>query len=56
MEKLLAMKEIVPEMQSWTCKITVQEKQQITQSMSTPTKKQKFIFVDTEVHNQKYPY
>ncbi|XP_027060683.2 replication protein A 70 kDa DNA-binding subunit D-like [Coffea arabica] len=48
MEKLLAMKEIVPEMQSWTCKITVQEKQQITQSMSTPTKKQKFIFVDTE--------
>ncbi|XP_071933262.1 replication protein A 70 kDa DNA-binding subunit B-like [Coffea arabica] len=48
MEKLLSIKEIVPDMQDWSCKVIVQEKQQITQSLSTPTKKQKLIFVDTE--------
>lgn len=45
---MLMMKEITPEMRNWTCKVTIQEKQQITQSMSTPTKKQKFILIDGE--------
>nr|XP_027120642.1 replication protein A 70 kDa DNA-binding subunit B-like [Coffea arabica] len=48
MDKLLSIKEIVPDMQDWSCKVIVQEKQQVTQSLSTPTKKQKFIFVDAE--------
>ena len=50
MEKLLSIKEIVPDMQDWSCKVIVQEKQQVTQSLSTPTKKQKFIFVDEQVN------
>ncbi|XP_027154697.1 uncharacterized protein LOC113754469 [Coffea eugenioides] len=35
-------------MEKWTTKVTVQEKQQVTSSISTPTRKQKFIFIDSE--------
>nr|XP_027062744.1 replication protein A 70 kDa DNA-binding subunit B-like [Coffea arabica] len=48
MANLLPIRDIVPFMKNWSCIITVQEKQQITDSKGTPTKKQKFIFYDTE--------
>ncbi|XP_071937565.1 replication protein A 70 kDa DNA-binding subunit D-like [Coffea arabica] len=48
MANLLSMRDIIPHMKNWSCIITVQEKQQITSSMGTPTRKQKFVFYDSE--------
>ncbi|XP_071918920.1 replication protein A 70 kDa DNA-binding subunit D-like [Coffea arabica] len=48
MSNLLPIGDIMPDMKNWSCIITVQEKQQVTDSMGTPTKKQKFVFYDSE--------
>ncbi|XP_027178070.1 replication factor A protein 1-like [Coffea eugenioides] len=48
MANLLPMRDIMPHMKNWSCIVTVQEKQQITGSMGTPTRKQKFVFYDSE--------
>ncbi|CDP15596.1 unnamed protein product [Coffea canephora] len=48
MSNLLPIGDIMPAMKNWSCIITVQEKQQVTNSMGTPTKKQKFVFYDSE--------
>ncbi|XP_071925052.1 replication protein A 70 kDa DNA-binding subunit D-like isoform X2 [Coffea arabica] len=48
MANQLPMRDIMPHMKNWSCIVTVQEKQQITNSMGTPTRKQKFIFYDSE--------
>ncbi|XP_027174552.1 replication protein A 70 kDa DNA-binding subunit-like [Coffea eugenioides] len=48
MANLLPMRDIVPHMTNWSCDITVQERQQITSSMGIPTRKQKFVFYDSE--------
>ncbi|XP_071925869.1 replication protein A 70 kDa DNA-binding subunit B isoform X3 [Coffea arabica] len=48
MSSLLLIGDIMPDMKNWSCIITVQEKQQVTDSMGTPTKKQKFVFYDSE--------
>ncbi|XP_071912497.1 replication protein A 70 kDa DNA-binding subunit B-like isoform X2 [Coffea arabica] len=48
MTNLLPIRDIVPFMKNWSCLITVQEKQQITDSKGTPTKKQQCIFYDAE--------
>nr|XP_027071747.1 replication protein A 70 kDa DNA-binding subunit B-like [Coffea arabica] len=48
MSNLLQIAEIVSDMKNWSCVITVQEKQQVTDSLGTPTKKQKFVFYDSE--------
>ncbi|XP_071939274.1 replication protein A 70 kDa DNA-binding subunit D-like [Coffea arabica] len=48
MANLLPMRDIIPHMKNWSCIVTVQEKQQITSSMGTPTRKQKFVFYDSE--------
>ena len=46
---ILSINEAEVAMEKWTAKVTVQEKQQVTSSISTPTRKQKFIFIDSEV-------
>ncbi|XP_027182204.1 uncharacterized protein LOC113780620 [Coffea eugenioides] len=48
MSNLLPIGDIMPDMKNWSCIITIQEKQQVTDSMGTPTKKQKFVFYDSE--------
>ncbi|XP_027174570.1 uncharacterized protein LOC113774208 [Coffea eugenioides] len=48
MSTILTINDIDVGMEKWTAKITVQEKQQVTSSLSTPTRKQKFIFIDSE--------
>ncbi|XP_027171826.1 replication protein A 70 kDa DNA-binding subunit-like [Coffea eugenioides] len=48
MANQLPMRDIMPHMKNWSCIVTVQEKQQITNSMGTPTRKQKFVFYDSE--------
>ncbi|XP_071938420.1 replication protein A 70 kDa DNA-binding subunit D-like isoform X2 [Coffea arabica] len=48
MANLLPMRDIMPHMKNWSCIVTVQEKQHITNSMGTPTRKQKFVFYDSE--------
>ncbi|XP_071916183.1 replication protein A 70 kDa DNA-binding subunit B-like [Coffea arabica] len=48
MSNLLPIGDIMPDMKNWSCIITVQEKQQVTDFMGTPTKKQKFVFYDSE--------
>ncbi|XP_027118638.1 replication protein A 70 kDa DNA-binding subunit B-like [Coffea arabica] len=52
MVNLLPMRDIVPHMTNWSCDITVQERQQITSSMGTPTRKQKFVFYDSEIYKK----
>ena len=49
MHDVISIKNILPGSQGWTCKVTVQEKQPITGSTMTPTKKQKLILLDPEV-------
>ncbi|XP_027157287.1 replication protein A 70 kDa DNA-binding subunit B-like [Coffea eugenioides] len=48
MATILPINDVEVGMEKWTAKVTVQEKQQVTSSRSTPTKKQKFIFIDSE--------
>nr|XP_027084848.1 replication protein A 70 kDa DNA-binding subunit B-like isoform X2 [Coffea arabica] len=48
MANMLSIRDIAPDMNNWCCLVTVQEKQQVTGSMGTPTKKQKLIFYDSE--------
>ncbi|XP_027151904.1 replication protein A 70 kDa DNA-binding subunit B-like [Coffea eugenioides] len=48
MHDVISIKNVLPGSQGWTCKVTVQEKQQITGSTMTPTKKQKLILLDPE--------
>ncbi|XP_071917137.1 uncharacterized protein [Coffea arabica] len=48
MANMLSIRDIAPNMKNWCCIVTVQEKQQVTDSMGTPTKKQKMIFYDSE--------
>ncbi|XP_071940335.1 replication protein A 70 kDa DNA-binding subunit B-like isoform X2 [Coffea arabica] len=48
MTNMLSIRDIAPNMKNWCCIVTVQEKQQVTDSMGTPTKKQKLIFYDSE--------
>ncbi|XP_027096980.1 uncharacterized protein [Coffea arabica] len=45
---ILSINDVEVGMEKWTAKVTVQEKQQVTSSISTPTRKQKFIFIDSE--------
>nr|XP_027115773.1 replication factor A protein 1-like isoform X2 [Coffea arabica] len=52
MANLLPMRDIMPHMKNWSCIVTVQEKQHITNSMGTPTRKQKFVFYDSEVYKK----
>ena len=49
MATVLSIADVEVGMEKWTAKVTVQEKQQVTSSISTPTRKQKFIFIDSEV-------
>lgn len=48
MATILPINDVEVGMEKWTAKVTVQEKQQVTSSLSTPIKKQKFIFIDSE--------
>ncbi|XP_071932924.1 replication protein A 70 kDa DNA-binding subunit D-like [Coffea arabica] len=48
MAGVLPIRNITPNMKNWCCLVTIQEKQQVTDSMGTPTKKQKMIFYDSE--------
>ncbi|XP_027071838.1 uncharacterized protein [Coffea arabica] len=48
MANMLSIRNMVPDMKNWCCLVTVQEKQQVTDSMGTSTKKQKLIFYDSE--------
>mgnify|MGYP004713139611 CR=1 FL=1 len=49
MDNVVPIKDVPFGMHKWTSKIVVQEKQQVTSARNTPKKKQKFIFVDSEV-------
>ena len=49
MEHVIPVKDVLPGSEGRTCKVTVQEKQQITGSATPPIKKWKFILLDSEV-------
>ncbi|XP_071917017.1 replication protein A 70 kDa DNA-binding subunit B-like [Coffea arabica] len=48
MATVLSIADVEVGMEKWTAKVTAQEKQQVTSSISTPTRNQKFIFIDFE--------